>query len=182
MSRSIRRAAAKEEFVQKVQPAMRAQKARERQLEERRLSDQVNLMRRAHQYQHPEAFCIMQYRCTSEACNHSEAIWNSRDGVTPFTVGCPVCKGIMEHIYWDMDHRIIDYVPRDDQRVFIDVTEKHKRKYAESLLAQVRNDPNYRDQSDEELIKAFMGSFQPGEPTVVSGAEYLQLRREEAFK
>lgn len=37
---------------------------------------------------HKEAYLLMNYRCE---CGHHELIWNSRDGVTPFTLSCPNC-------------------------------------------------------------------------------------------
>jgi len=39
-------------------------------------------------HRHVEAFCLMHYACD---CGHHEVIWNSRDGVTPFTAPCPSC-------------------------------------------------------------------------------------------
>lgn len=40
-------------------------------------------------YKHAEAFCLMVYSCVD--CGHTETIWNSRDGVTPFGTFCPSC-------------------------------------------------------------------------------------------
>lgn len=40
-------------------------------------------------HSHAEAFCLMQYQC--KTCGHLETIWNSRDGVTPFSMRCPSC-------------------------------------------------------------------------------------------
>jgi hypothetical protein len=36
------------------------------------------------QYNHAEAFCVMTYRCRK--CGTVEALWNSRDGVTPLAI------------------------------------------------------------------------------------------------
>ena len=44
---------------------------------------------------HKEAFCLMKYAC--KTCHHSETIWNSRDGVTPFGCQCPSCGESMFH-------------------------------------------------------------------------------------
>lgn len=51
-------------------------------------------------YEHAEAFCLMWYGCK---CGHRERIWNSRDGVTPFGMGCPSCGGSMSHVDWQKD-------------------------------------------------------------------------------
>ena len=50
-------------------------------------------------YNHKEAFCLMQYQC--EKCGGLEYLWNSRDGVTPFMLGCIKCDGMMQHINWN---------------------------------------------------------------------------------
>ena len=49
-------------------------------------------------YNHKEAFCLMTYRCKD--CGFEERIWNSRDGVTPFGLACPSCKG-HDHVHAD---------------------------------------------------------------------------------
>jgi len=70
-------------------------------------------------YQQGEAFCLMRYRC--ETCMHTEILWNSRDGVTPFSITCPECEkagrpltlsnGLMSHVDWDQDLCYPDYLP-----------------------------------------------------------------------
>ena len=69
-----------------------------------------------------EAFCLMIYKC--EKCGTIEVIWNSRDGVTPFCIKCSQChkKGEfpnMIHEYWQLDTYKPDYVPFENQRIFI---------------------------------------------------------------
>src|SRR5215469_16924087 len=50
---------------------------------------------------HKEAFCLMWYACK---CGHRERVWNSRDGVTPFGMGCPSCgKSTLLHVDWELD-------------------------------------------------------------------------------
>ena len=62
-------------------------------------------------YNHAEAFCIMKYHC--EKCGKEELLWNSRDGVTPFIIGCSDedCDGHMQHADWHMDRCIPEYKP-----------------------------------------------------------------------
>lgn len=84
-----------------------------------------------HGHSHKEAFCIMTYRCKD--CGHEERIWNSRDGVTPFCIGCPKCKGHNHyHVDWYMDR----YAPchtvmlKPGDRYFITMTMERARGYA----------------------------------------------------
>lgn len=82
-------------------------------------------------HSHKEAFCIMTYRCKD--CGFEERIWNSRDGVTPFCIGCPNCKGHNHyHDDWFMDR----YAPchsmimKAGERYFITMTMERARGYA----------------------------------------------------
>ena len=70
---------------------------------------------------HAEAFKRMRYRCESNPA-HNEPIWNSRDGVTPFTVDCRHCGGYAEHVDWRQDHYRPDYKPLPGERFFRDGT------------------------------------------------------------
>lgn len=87
-------------------------------------------------YWHNEAFCLMMYECT--VCGTREQIWNSRDGVTPFTIhcqrdacneqgnlGCP-----MSHTDWHLDKRSPEFYPHRGMRIFIDVPEAVALAYA----------------------------------------------------
>ena len=53
-------------------------------------------------HNHREAFCLMWYACP---CGHAERYWNSRDGVTPFMIGCEAkgCKAMMKSsdLHWN---------------------------------------------------------------------------------
>ena len=68
-------------------------------------------------HNHAEAFCLMKYRC--QKCGHGEVIWNSRDGVTPFTVGCPECPDAMVHVDFASDRYSPDHKPRNGDLVFV---------------------------------------------------------------
>jgi hypothetical protein len=80
------------------------------------------------QLQHAEAFCVMQYRCENDC---REFLWNSRDGVTPFTIKCAQCGGSMEHVNWQDAVRLltieeVHQIFPDVQRVFVDASPFHK--------------------------------------------------------
>lgn len=80
-------------------------------------------------HQHVEAFCLMQYACRE--CRHSEIIWNSRDGVTPFGTACPSCGGAsLYHVNFAMDRYAPDHKPHKGQRVWISMTLERARAFA----------------------------------------------------
>src|SRR5438128_138761 len=55
--------------------------------------------RTKHGHIHGEAFMLMWYEC--RGCGARERVWNSRDGVTPFGMGCASCgTDNMLHTNW----------------------------------------------------------------------------------
>lgn len=72
------------------------------------------------EYQHGEAYMLMTYDCP---CGHCEVIWNSRDGVTPFAMGCPSCgNATLRHSDWNGDVRAPNHTPHHGQGVWRDGT------------------------------------------------------------
>lgn len=81
-------------------------------------------------YQHGEAFCLMWYVCRD--CTHRERIWNSRNGVTPFTTRCVCCtKGFMEHTDFSADQRAVGYELVPGEYFWRDGTPEEARKFVE---------------------------------------------------
>ena len=73
------------------------------------------------EYTFVEAFCLMWYAC--DQCGHHERFWNSRDGVTPFALGCPSCGNpSLRHVQWVLDERAPDHKPHPGQGIFRDGT------------------------------------------------------------
>jgi len=71
-------------------------------------------------YRFGEAFMQMIYECS---CWHREVIWNSRDGVTPFAMGCPSCgEPTLRHMNWSVDVRAPDHKPHPGQGIWRDGT------------------------------------------------------------
>lgn len=82
-------------------------------------------------YNHKEAFCLMTYRCKD--CGFEERIWNSRDGVTPFGLACPNCKGHNHtHEDWQNDqcNPLFGLFMKSGQRYFVNMTMERAREYA----------------------------------------------------
>ena len=74
---------------------------------------------RQHGHRFNEAFMVMQYRC--EACGTTERLWNSRDGITPFTINCRSCGGSAAHVRWGEDVYAPDHRPALGERIFVDL-------------------------------------------------------------
>lgn len=70
--------------------------------------------------QHAERFALMWYACK---CGHRERLWNLRDGVTPFGLGCPSCGGLeLMHVDWKRDEAAPGHRLNRGQRFFRDGT------------------------------------------------------------
>lgn len=77
-------------------------------------------------FDHPEAFCLMWYQ--DQVTGERERLWNSRDGVTPFVITSPAGNE-SRHVDWHCDMRIIDHMPKIDDRVFVNLTLERAREY-----------------------------------------------------
>ena len=132
-------------------------------------------------YQHAEAFHVMEYECRNPTngfgCGAKEKIWNSRDGVTPFTVDCPQCKtGTMFHHNWQSDIHDENYKPLPGQRIFRDGRPEEARecllKRWESMDESFKRSMNieYRwtmEETRERVIAGALESeFQQGWPMI----------------
>ncbi len=117
-------------------------------------------------YNHAEAFNLMSYKC--EKCGTLEVLWNSRDGVTPFIIGCR-CGGSMQHIDWHKDIRIEDYIPRKGQRIFIDIPESLKKPIALKRIDIFKSTPHeVKEAEKEKVMKSIIDGMQKGEPYVIT--------------
>lgn len=106
-------------------------------------------------YNHAEAFCLMRYQCNK--CNVVEIIWNSRDGITPMTVGCRKCTdGALTHTNWGADKRLPQYVPKEGQLVFVNMPEDKLRKFvtehAELVWDMMKEDADCTKEEEIERV------------------------------
>lgn len=81
----------------------------------------------------------MPYDC--RACGMREWIWNSRDGVTPFIVGCQACRGEAQHTDWRLDQYLPNYVPKPHERVFVNFTPEAALEVATRMVARSDGTP-----------------------------------------
>lgn len=110
---------------------------------------------------HREAYCLMNYRC--EACGAEEVLWNSRDGVTPFSIPCISCgaDGLtgMIHVHFDLDRRAPLYSPFPGQRYFADMSPERARaaanRNADLLVSMGRVQSNDRNRVSDDLFRDY---------------------------
>jgi len=123
-----------------------------------------------------EAFCLMIYQC--EKCCIREVLWNTRDGVTPFCIGCASCDGMAQHVDWEKDERKPAHVPADDQRVFVDLTEERMREINAKQIERYWDHETVpmkeMYETKDKAMSALMESWDPeaGEPDIITGAEF----------
>lgn len=117
---------------------------------------------------HREAFCMMTYQC--ESCKKTVAIWNSRDGVTPFGVNCVFdeCKGSMKHIRWIDDVFFPEYEPKSGDYVFMDMPAEYMKILTVQRVETCWDTGKYamKDffKTKEDATKELMKEFKFGQP------------------
>ena len=120
-------------------------------------------------HHHAEAFMIMWYVCD---CGHSERIWNSRDGVTPFACNCPSCGDTMKHQAWDLDEFAPNHKLHAHQRFWRDGTPDEAERFMRQKIEAFRkynvdNKFSLLLEKEEKLIEEARNgghSFSPGWP------------------
>jgi hypothetical protein len=123
-------------------------------------------------YLRADAFAVMLYRALDDP-GETEEVWNSRDGVTPFTVLLRSGR-VATHADWtSMVHRP-DFEPPPGSRVFVDLTEEIARTNAEGYVRKIWDDKGAegmlaREQFDtaEAMIESLIADIQPGEPALI---------------
>jgi hypothetical protein len=128
-------------------------------------------------YLHKEAFCLMKYS-TSDG-SEVEWIWNSRDGVTPFTIRSR-SGAEMVHTQWQFDVRIKNYQPLSGERIFVDMTDGLAELMARTNVAAWWDHPDYPmcdTYPDQETAIAALAQEYLGDgdrPAVVDAAEWVR--------
>lgn len=123
----------------------------------------MNKVEGKEKFNHAEAFCLMNYKC--EKCGKIELLWNSRDGVTPFGIGCINCNGEMFHSNFGGDKCKEDYIPDKGQRVFIDYPKSLIAPFARRRVAQI---DSYNHEEKDDLIKNIIDGFHEDEPYIIT--------------
>ena len=120
-------------------------------------------------HNHLEAFCLMIYMCDGhpqqqksrsairntddiKECYHTEVIWNSRDGVTPFMCYCPSCGGNMGHIAFGWDKYSPDHQLNFGQRYWRDGTLEEAIQIMERRIEQMKGTEYEADEAKREML------------------------------
>lgn len=124
-------------------------------------------------YKHVEAFCLMKY--ATKNGTETETVWNSRDGVTPYTI--PSKSGVeMFHVDWRSDVRAPDHQPKLGDRIFVDLGAERARKLATERVEKFWDHPQYPMSgmygSKEEAVEGLLtaSEFAPDWPHLVEWA------------
>jgi hypothetical protein len=121
-----------------------------------------------------EAFKLMTYGC---ACGHREVIWNSRNGVTPFCIGCPSCGQMtLQHVDWPRDVHAPSHVLHKGQRFFRDGTPDEAEAIMRRRIEMTKDGPYALAYGDaEDLVRQCRdgetSEFQPGWPMIDRASE-----------
>lgn len=100
-------------------------------------------------YRHAEAFRIMQYRCNG---GHTEYIWNSRDGVTPFMLKCRHCERDTTHVNWRGDVLAPDHQLKPGDRFWRDGTHEEAREIMRQRIEMCRGTAYERSEADNQRM------------------------------
>jgi len=132
-------------------------------------------------FRHAEAFCLMTYR--SADGTEEEQLWNSRDGVTPFVIELRSGK-MAQHVDWNRDRRIPDYVPPVGSRIFVDLTPERAREHAAVMVEEYWEHPEtpmcdvYVSKEDaiNELAKNQLETGGGGQPDTIEVTEEVRAQ------
>lgn len=114
-------------------------------------------------FSHGEAFKLMKY--ASKDNETIEWLWNSRDGVTPFSIppGDDVCEldDFLRHVDWFEDIFAANFVPPVGMRVFVDHTLDSATASADRRIRHLcagGEEFQYSDEQREALIQDILQS------------------------
>lgn len=132
-------------------------------------------------HQHGEAFKLMVY--VSDDGQQGELVWNSRDGVTPFSILARDGKTSLTHVDWARDVYAPHFRPPPGMRVFVDMTPERKREMAERQVERYWDHPDYplkkRCATKEDAVAMFMGDGEPdpGAPDLIEAPAWPGQRK-----
>jgi len=127
---------------------------------------------------YPEAFKVMRYGC--KKCRNVQLVWNSRNGVSPFSIGCS-CGGSADHIQWERDKLCIEVdvaIMEGAKKMFISPSPE---RYVEFVKEHVQKNWDHFSEgfdSFHEACCAKVAQYREGEPLTVSIKEHPNASRQ----
>lgn len=111
----------------------------------------------------------MTYQCRND---HEEIIWNSRNGITPFIVGCQRCEQDSQHVHWNRDVYAPDHKPKKGDRIFIDLTLEKAKEYRRRFVLiywdrGMKDMYSDKDNAVNALAQLDMEQFAPHTPDLI---------------
>ena len=115
---------------------------------------------------HSEGYKLMKY--VSEDGMLTEWLWNSRNGVTPFSIGLPENHPgsghqMMQHVDWSEDVSVPNFIPPLGMRIFMDHNWKSAREIARRRInlmaekADAETAKRLRGKDVDEIAKDIVG-------------------------
>lgn len=121
-------------------------------------------------HKHAEAYHLMTYTA-DDGSGAQEVIWNSRDGVTPFTLTLQTGQ-VATHTNWADDVYAPAHKPKPEDRIFIDLTPARAQVQARAALARWADQG--MDLTGAPSVEALAASFTSmgGEPDLIAFADW----------
>lgn len=127
-------------------------------------------------HKHGEAFAVMAYQCMK--CGYVEHIWNSRDGVSPFAVDCPLCDSDAVHVVWQLDWYRPKHRPLVGERVFVTLTAEVAREFVPRLIQRAKEAGFPFPGTEDDMVAEIMaGLSHDDEPALVTVTESMAIER-----
>lgn len=127
-------------------------------------------------YLRADAFVVMRYRSLDEP-QDVEEIWNSRDGVTPYTV-LMRSGSTGTHCDWSSMVPRPKFDPPPGSRVFVDLTEEIARENARAYVKRIWDNDGAEGmlarsqyETADDMVEALIADIRPGEPALIDVPE-----------
>lgn len=118
-------------------------------------------------FKHVEAFKLMIYQDEKEP-SYREQIWNSRDGVTPFTITSKDGKRKLTHHNWRNDVNAPYYTPQIGERVFCDLTLERSKARARRWFESIKHAATMGNTAAQDNLSQLEGEINAIKPDLNS--------------
>lgn len=129
-------------------------------------------------YNYGEAFHLMQYK--DDVTGEIEWVWNSRDGVTPFSMTSPAGNPAA-HAHWESDKFAPNHTPAVGDRIWADMSKEGFQKLLEEKVERYWKHPDYPmstmfETKEEALEQMMKTEWEKGMPYLVVVTEEMHIQ------